>query len=386
MKLKIKTNKNKIAIELKTFQIFESILRCDNFIELKDKYLMHAARNLIFILRKHEIIKNSSRTIYKSTFFKYLKKIGYGRFTTNQLKKFSENFLKSNFIENNEDDFFVLKPINEYEKMEKTYLTYSIDFNDVKKFNYRKFKKEVIQFIYSRPKQISEKNHNGFNHLNFTTQEKVANILNINQVEVSNATKDDNKIYTYQRISEKIKNWDEAKNRLVKISNFNQGRYTILTDYRNTSKASVYFIYKLIGSSLAKEKSNTLRRYYNSESKFTKRFRNYVTPKRYGKRPYQFVTATSNKKCRVYDGKTDILLNNKSLHIHCINEFDKDNSQFEFRNGDKNNYFSFLGKHINELQYTNIHRVDYKKSKKVKEFKKPVTKKINNIEFNKVIF
>jgi len=313
-------------IELNKILILESVLLSDSKESLLNKYLLIISRNILNLLRKNHIIHKGSNTIKIETLVHYLKQIGYQNHSKKRIQDLISSFKKSTYVKSYNKEFLTIQPKSFYED-DKFYLTYYVDST---KFTFRKFKKEVVEFEYSKP---SYKNKNVRNKKRsdclvlFTSQSKISTDLNISRTSVAYHSKNKNKIYAYKKIHHEFKDWNSARDYLYGINAYNPSQYTIKPEF--IDGVVKYYVYKLSGSKLVKTHDLENMYYYKNNTKRSS-YRRNISLNRY--------QDFSNGKS--FDGKKVIRLCQNKLHEGTLITEDKENlSELIF-----NEYNYILGK------------------------------------------
>jgi len=356
-------------------------LDSSNSEKLENKYLITIIRNLIFHLRKNRVMNKNSNSIRKENLIKFLKIIGYKNYSSLKINKLLNDFCLSIYVKSYDTEYIAIKDKYSYESLEKEYLVYEYDIKN-EKFTFSKFKQEVIEFLYSKPSIINTETNKHKQFINFTTQKKVAEKLNISQETVSQRTKNINKLYAFKIISNKnyIRTWEEAVGIIKFLSETNPGRYSIVTDYKNTkvgrftkkgNNVKIYHIIKLEGSRLAIVNKEYKR--YKNNKKF-KSIRGKLKIKKSNKYNSQIITEVANNRIGIHDGKQKRL-----IYSHLLRVGTSSNSDGTF-----NDYFYLYGPKL-ELQKSNIHLYDYTTKKNyVKKLNSIINNNVNNVNIRKI--
>jgi len=339
--------------------IYESILDSNNDEDLINKYLLTISRNLLFHLRKKGIAKKHSNTIKKSTLIKFLKLIGYKNHSLKYINKLLNQFQLSSYIKSYNRDFITIKPKYDYENSDTIYLSYEI--KDIKKFTFNIFKKEVIEFLYTRPniKSFQKLNKYG-SFINFTSQQKISKTLNISQSVVSQQTKGIDKIYSFKRLTEynELKSWEDAKQKLKYFNTIKRGRYSIVSHYHEKKTIQQFYIIRLEGSRLVKIDDKIYFKYKNNKQYSS--LRGELKLNVSAKYKYQVISDISKNKqiVTLSSGKEKTYICKGQLREGTSINYDK------FGNSNNLNDYFYLYANNLSLEKSNIHLMDHYENNK----------------------
>lgn len=226
-----------------------------NNVSLEDKYIVTV---LTSYLRE---IKSNNRYLNTVDIMKIFHNLGYKSVAqVKTLKSMLAQFVKNNiFVQYADKNGIKLNPMKTYTKTifgkkekNNNKVTY-IDLGLCDNFMLKHFKKQAIILLYAEPQAIDKKSKS-YDHISFTTQERIAKTLDINQQDVSKYSKVYNKIYQYKNVY-RSNTLDGAYSYVDSVKSENNGRYVIVEDimgYNRVTKefSKRYLVYVSVGSKL----------------------------------------------------------------------------------------------------------------------------------------